>query len=87
VSPGAFRVNVAAGSEEFRRWAGRAPREPAAEDVDPSTPDAVIAHPVYGHLGWVAVVDPGPRNGDAFRDLLRTAHARARVEPGGTIPH
>jgi hypothetical protein len=88
--PGAFRVNVAAGSEEFRRWAGRAPREPAAEDVDPSTPDVVIAHPVYGHLGWLAVVDPGPRTGDALRDLLRTAHARARARVerrGGPIPH
>jgi Family of unknown function (DUF6194) len=88
--PGAFRVNIAAGIDEFRRWTGRAPRERATEDVDPSTPDVVIAHPVYGHLGWLAVVDPGPRTEDALRDLLRTAHAlaQARYERrGGTIPH
>jgi hypothetical protein len=87
--PGAFRVNVAAGTDEFRRWTGRAPREPAAEDVDPSTPDVVIAHPVYGDLGWLAVVDPGPRTEDALRELLRTAHALARARSerrGGTIP-
>ena len=88
--PGAFRVNVAAGIDAFRRWTGRAPREPATEDVDPSTPDVVIAHPVYGHLGWLAVVDPGPRTEHALRDLLRTAHAlaQARYERrDGTIPH
>jgi hypothetical protein len=77
--PGAFRVNVAAGTEEFRRWTGRAPREPAAGDVDPSTPDVVVPHPVYGGLGWLAVVDPGPRTADALRGLLRTAHASARA--------
>jgi hypothetical protein len=43
------------------------------------TPDVVIPHPVYGCLGWLAVVDPGPRTEDALRDLLRTAHARARA--------
>ncbi len=79
---GAFRVNVAAGSAEFRRWTGREPREPATDDVDPSSSDVVIPHPVYGHLGWLAVVDPGPRTTETVRELLRTAHglARARAE-------
>ena len=87
---GAFRVNVAAGRDEFRRWTGADPREAAPSGVDPSTPDVVIPHPVYGCLGWLAVVDPGPRTEDALRDLLRTAHslARARAERrSGTIPH
>ena len=80
--PGAFRLNVAAGSAEFRRWTGREPRQPATDGPDPSTPDVVIAHPVYGELGWLAVVDPGPRTEEPVRDLLRTAHrlARARSE-------
>ena len=77
--PGAFRVNVAAGRDEYRRWTGADPREAARSDVDPSTPDVVIPHPVYGSLGWLAVVDPGPRTEAALRDLLRTAHARARA--------
>src|SRR3712207_9235364 len=37
--PGAFRVNVAAGREEYRRRTGADPREAAPSDVDPSTPD------------------------------------------------
>jgi len=77
--PGAFRLNVAAGSTEFRRWTGRDPRQPATDDPDPSTPDVVIAHPVYGELGWLAVVDPGPRTESTVRDLLRTAHQAART--------
>ncbi|TFV67912.1 UNVERIFIED_ORG: hypothetical protein E4P37_02155 [Bacillus sp. AZ43] len=80
--PGAFRVNIAAGATEFRRWIGRAPRDAGAEDLDPATPDVVMPHPVYGHLGWLAVVEPGPRTDVAVRDLLRTAHgfAMARAE-------
>jgi hypothetical protein len=74
--PGAFRVNVAAGSAEFRRWTGV-----DARDAVPGDPpdDAVVAHPVYGSLGWLCVVNPGERSTAALRDLLATAHALART--------
>lgn len=49
--PGAFRLNVTAGTAQFRELTGRGPREPAGHDVDPSTVDVLFAHPVYGHLG------------------------------------
>ncbi|WP_055478321.1 DUF6194 family protein [Sphaerimonospora mesophila] len=78
----AFRVNISAGREAFLRWTGHAPREPAPAEVDPGASDTVIAHPVYGGLGWLAVVNPGPRTESATRELLRTAHrlARSRYE-------
>src|SRR5262245_35570230 len=78
--PGAFRVNVAAGNQEFTRWTGHAPREPST--IEPGADDAVIAHPVYGGLGWLSVVNPGAGAEAALRELLRTAHdlARARHE-------
>ncbi|HEY5822274.1 MAG TPA: DUF6194 family protein [Propionibacteriaceae bacterium] len=72
--PGVFRVNIAAGAAEFRTWTGHEPREPGAADLDPSTADVVIPHPVYRSLGWLSVVDPGPSTADAVRGLLRTAH-------------
>lgn len=93
--PGTFRLNVAAGREAFLSWAGR---EPAAGEADLSAADVVIAHPVYGSLGWLAVVNPGARTGAAARELLLAAHELARsryrrragsvggaapVEPGG----
>jgi hypothetical protein len=79
--PAAFRVNIAAGKESFIHWTGHAPREPDV-DVDPSVADAVIAHPVYGSVGWLAVVNPGERTGGTTRELLSKAHylARSRYE-------
>jgi hypothetical protein len=76
--PGAFRVNIAAGKDAFTRWTGHAPREPGTTEVDPGVTDTVIAHPVYGTLGWLAVVNPGRRTEAVTRDLLRTAYHRAR---------
>ncbi|MFG3305920.1 DUF6194 family protein [Streptomyces wuyuanensis] len=76
--PGTFRVNVAAGKEAFIRWTGHAPREPAPAEVDPAATDTVIAHPVYGTVGWLAVVNPGERTEASTRELLRAAHHLAR---------
>ncbi|MEU7766752.1 DUF6194 family protein [Nocardia sp. NPDC049190] len=79
--PAAFRVNVAAGKESFIQWTGRAPRE-TADDVDPSVTDTVIAHPVYGSAGWLAVVNPAEHTDTTTRELLHKAYdlARARYE-------
>ncbi|WP_395729318.1 DUF6194 family protein [Nakamurella sp.] len=80
--PGAFRVNIAAGKDEVRARIGRDPRAPAATAADPGVPDVVAAHPTYGALGWLAVVDPGPATRSDVLTLLRRAHdaARARYE-------
>lgn len=75
--PDTFRVNIAAGKDSFVDRTGHAPREPAAED-DPGVADAVMAHPVYGPLGWLAVVNPGRRTDTATRELLRSAYRLAR---------
>ncbi|MEV5569746.1 DUF6194 family protein [Spirillospora sp. NPDC052269] len=83
--PDTFRVNIAVGRDEFVRRTGHAPRDTgdaprdaAPDDVDPGTPDTLIVHPVYGSLGWLAVVNPGPNTGATVLDLLRLAHALAR---------
>lgn len=76
--PGAFRVNVAAGRERFRSLVGRDPRDPRPGPA-PVGPDVMTAHPTYGTLGWVAVVDPGPATRAEVLDLLRGAHAAARA--------
>ena len=83
--PGVFRLSIAAGRDAFISWAGHEPREPAAGDAGPGAADTVLPHPVYGGLGWLAVVSPGARTETAVRDLLRTAHdlARARGQRRG----
>jgi hypothetical protein len=75
---GCYRVNIAAGAGEFTRWTGRPPRDAAGEAPEPPVPDEVVAHPVYGGLGWLAVVAPGPQTEQHVRSLLRTAHGLAR---------
>lgn len=75
--PGSFRVNVAAGKAAFVEWTGHQPAEPA-DDTDPSMPDTVFAHPVYGALGWLAVVNPGPATTQALQNMLRKAYELAR---------
>jgi hypothetical protein len=44
--------------------------------------DTLFAHPVYGSLGWLAVVNPGPRTVSDVEQLLRSAYelARSRAE-------
>ncbi|WP_328335173.1 MULTISPECIES: DUF6194 family protein [unclassified Streptomyces] len=75
--PDTFRVNIAAGKDSFVNWTGHAPSAPAIDD-EPSATDAVMAHPVYGSVGWLAVVNPGRRTDEAVRELLREAHHLAR---------
>ena len=70
-APGAFRLNVAVGAHAVAAVA-----EPYAAA---GTPDTWTPHPVYGHLGWVAVVNPGERTSPRARDLLGAAHAAARA--------
>ncbi|MEY9996871.1 hypothetical protein ABIE67_008903 [Streptomyces sp. V4I8] len=74
-----FRLNIAAGKDAFIRWTGHAPREPGAVVADPSAVDLLMAHPVYGAVGWLAVVNPGPRTAAAIPELLRAACHLART--------
>ncbi len=76
---GVFRVNIHAGRELFTTWTGRAPRDPEPDGTDPAVTDTVIAHPVYGELGWLAVVAPGPATTETVRELLGVAYDRARA--------
>lgn len=76
--PGLFRVNIGAGREAFVEWTGHQPGEPA-DHADPSVTDTLIAHPVYGSLGWLAVLNPGPSTTQATSELLRLAYERARA--------
>lgn len=80
--PEAFRVNIHAPKDDFVRLIGHAPRDAGAAGADPSAPDTVVPHPVYGTMGWLSIVSPGPRTDETVRDLLRKAHevARSRYE-------
>lgn len=74
---GRWRVNIHVDRDAFRELV------PTPSDALPDAAfaeaDAFLPHPVYGSLGWVAVVNPGAGTGDAVLDLLRQAHDAART--------
>ncbi|MFB7249464.1 DUF6194 family protein [Microbacterium sp. NPDC056234] len=70
-APDRFRVNIHIGRERLAEFTSAA--------ADPAAPDAIAPHPVYGDSGWVSIVNPGIRTGDAVLELLRGAHQAARA--------
>jgi hypothetical protein len=75
--PGAFRVNIAVSKTIFRELIGCEPRETTV-GYDYAAPDTIVPHPVYGLLGWVAIVNPGPATHVTVRQLLAGAHDAAK---------
>lgn len=79
--PGAFRVNVHVGRaalDDLVDGQGGQGVDAAGSD-DPTARDVVLRHPVYGDLGWAAVVEPGERTRGRVEAMLRQAHADARA--------
>lgn len=83
--PGRWRVNIHVGRERSAELgvvnAPNGARDVGAAGVPPSgdvPPDVLLAHPVYGDMGWVCVVDPGERTSGTVLTLLREAHHAAR---------
>lgn len=74
---GRWRVNIHVDRATFRRLTGEEPRQ-LAHDRDFAAADRIQPHPVYGSLGWVAIVNPGERTMDTAIELLVEAHAAAR---------
>ncbi|MFI6345349.1 DUF6194 family protein [Streptomyces sp. NPDC050560] len=74
---GRWRVNVQVDPATFRALTGEEPRA-LARPRDHTAADLVLPHPVYGPLGWIAVVNPDRTAGTVLR-LLRVAHDAARA--------
>jgi hypothetical protein len=82
---GRWRLNIHVGAEVLASLAGESSAESVSRDF--SEADVFIPHPVYGSLGWVAVVNPGDRTMATALALLRTAHddERRRVERRSSV--
>lgn len=75
---GRWRVNIHVDRSTFRRLTGEEPRQLTC-DRDFAATDQIHPHPVYGALGWVAIVNPGERTMDTAIELLREAHEATRL--------
>ncbi len=79
-----WRVNIHVDRATFRELTGEDPRR-LVRARDYAEADRLMPHPVYGPLGWIAVVDPGDETTRLVLELLRVAHeaARRRAERRG----
>lgn len=73
---GRWRVNIHVGRARFTEVTGESPRTFGQRDF--AETDVIMPHPVYGALGWVAVVNPGAASLTTVNDLLRAAHSDDR---------
>jgi hypothetical protein len=71
-----WRLNIHVGSARARDLVGD------GGDPDFSEADTILPHPVYGRLGWVAVVNPGERTRATVLHLLHDAHEDERRRAG-----
>ncbi|WJL94922.1 DUF6194 family protein [Microbacterium sp. ET2] len=69
--PGRFRVNIHVGRERVAELTDAAAR--------PAATDTFVRHPLYGDVGWVSIVNPGPVTSGMVLTLLRDAHEAART--------
>jgi hypothetical protein len=75
---GRWRVNIHVDRSTFVRLTGEEPRH-LARPRDFAAADRINPHPVYGGLGWVAIVNPGERTMNTAIELLCEAHQAARL--------
>jgi len=75
---GRWRVNIHVDRESFLRLTGEETRN-LTRPRDFAAADEINPHPVYGALGWVAIVNPGKNTTSAAIVLLRGAHQAARI--------
>lgn len=80
---GVWRMNFGLPAEDFEaRFGARPPRPPKGGVCDGpwiyDAPDLLTPHPVYGWMGWAAIVNPSRRRFAEIEPLLRAAHRKAR---------
>ena len=77
-APERWRVNIHVDRATFLELTGEDPRR-LSRARDYAAADVFTPNPVYGALGWVAVVNPGERTLETVVHLLRDAHEAARA--------
>jgi hypothetical protein len=77
-----WRLNIHVGSTEFADLLGYQPEQIMGSDVDYSTTDTFLPHPLYGAYAWVCIVNPASATIKRAMEVLRGAHLadRRRVE-------
>ena len=79
---GRWRLNLGLPKPLYRATFGQSPTRPAKGATvlgpwDFAAADVPMPHPVYGWMGWVAIVNPSPATLDALAPWLEAAYDKA----------
>jgi hypothetical protein len=80
---GVWRLNLGVSAKTFSDLFGAKPVRPAKGKViegpwNFTEVDTLTPHPVYGWMGWVAILNPGITSWQRCQSLIEDAHTRAR---------
>jgi len=79
---GIWRLNFGLPKSEFQNLFGPPPKRPTKGDAirgawEFRTTDLLMPHPVYGWMGWVAVLNPSTDTFDACKPLMKQAYDKS----------
>lgn len=77
--PDVFRLNIGVSKETYQALLGALPKPPGSTGVvetghDFTTLDQLMPHPLYGHMGWVCVLNPSAETFVTVQSLLTEAY-------------
>ncbi|RED13149.1 DUF6194 family protein [Pontivivens insulae] len=82
--PGIWRLNVGVPPSRFEAEFGPRPARPAkggviGGDWDFTELNRLTPHPVYGWMGWLAILNPSESRWPQIAELIDAAHAKATI--------
>jgi len=80
--PGVYRLNIGLSRETFVSLLGAVPSAPKDGGIvetghDFAALDQIMPHPIYGHLCWICVLNPGDATSPIVQRLLAEAYGKA----------
>jgi len=80
---GVFRVNLGIRKHTFAELFTHIPKRPAAGGIvkmeyDFTALDQIMPHPVYGWMGWIAVLNPSKETFEKLKPLIHESHSFAQ---------
>lgn len=81
---GVWRLNLGVCPQTFADLFGERPARPPKGNViegpwDFTELDTLTPHPVYGWMGWIAILNPAVATWESCHALVEDAHKRARI--------
>ena len=82
---GIWRLNIGVTKAAYQALFGPLPARPAKGGIiegpwDVTVRNVITPHPIYGWMGWVAVLSPSEETWKRCIPLLKVAHGRAKVK-------